>query len=97
MIHLSFEKRSSGTVVKTINFNTGGRIVTGSFVPQTTEGERVVDAFDLHVLGSSASDLQDKIREIEALLAFAERHPIGAEGVWALYSPDDGSRHGNLA
>lgn len=88
MIHLSFEKRSSGTVVKTINFNVSGRIVTGSFVPQTGEGERVVDSFDLHLQGSSASDLQDKVREIEAMLAFATAHPRGAEGVWALYSPD---------
>ena len=88
MIHLSFEKRSSGSVVKTINFNTGGRIVMGSFVPQTTEEERVVDAFDLHMVGSSASDLQEKIQEIETMLAFATSNKRGAEGIWVLYSPD---------
>ncbi len=88
MIHLSFEQRSSGTVVKTIDFNASGRIVMGSFVPQTAEGESVIDTFDLHIIGSNEAGLTNKVRAIEAMLAFAENHPMVTEGVWVLYSPD---------
>jgi hypothetical protein len=90
MIHLSFEQRSSGTVVTTINFNTEGRTVMNSFTPQTAEVSPVVDAFDLYIKGSDAAGLQSLVREIEALLDFAKKNPTGPEGVWVLYSPDSG-------
>ena len=91
MIHLSFVQRANGTTIKTLDFNAGGRVVAGNFTPQTGgEKETVMDAFDLFISGGNAAGLQAKVREIEAMLAFAKAHPRGPEGVWVLYSPDSG-------
>ena len=88
MIQLSFELRSSGSVVKTINFQASGRRVIDPYLPQTSEIGKVTDSFLLFIKGTDNSDLVDKVREIENLLKFASDHQTGPNGVWVLYSPD---------
>jgi len=88
MIQLSFELRSSGSVVKTVNLQANGRKVIDFYIPQTSDVDKVTDSFELFIKGNDSADLVDKVREIENLLKFASSHKTGPEGVYVLYSPD---------
>lgn len=91
MIQLSFERRTSGSVVSTINFQASGHRVMDTFIPQSSSNEKVTDSFNLFIIGDDADDLVDKVRAVEVMLDFAKTHPSGPEGVWVLYSPDMGT------
>lgn len=86
MIQLTFEHRTSGTVVSTIDFQTDGRVL--GYIPTTSEKETVTESCELLIEEDSSADLQSKIRAIETMIELAKKHPTGPEGIWVLYSPN---------
>lgn len=86
MSQLTFEHRTSGTVVSTIDFQSDGKVI--SYNPETSESDSVTEKCKILLEEDSKADLQLKIREIEAMIELAKRHRTGPEGVWLLYSPD---------
>ena len=87
MTQLTFEIRTSGTVVSTVNLNDGDTTII-TFVPTTSAKDTVTESADLFIEKSSAATLKTTIQAIESALDFAEKHPTGVEGVWVTYSPD---------
>lgn len=90
MIHLSLETRSSGSVVSTVNFNSGGYKLLDGFYPKSGNlNKQLTESFDISIKASSNSDLETKVRAVELALAFAREHQSGPDGVWILFSPKD--------
>jgi len=87
MKHLSLEMRSGSSDRTVIDLHASGYTVLEGYFPETSEGERVTDHFDLAILGTSDADLQAKVRAVELALDFAGQHQTGPDGVWLLYSP----------
>ncbi len=92
MIGLTFETRSGGTVVSTIDFRAGGYTLLDGFYPQTGEmGKQVTEAFEAMVKGTSDANLETLVRAIELALDFAKKHPTGPDGVWMLFTAKYGT------
>ena len=87
MTQLTFERRTSGTAVKTIDLNDGDTTVL-TFVPTVSSKDVVTESASLFIEEASVAALKTTIQEIESALDFAEKHPTGVEGVWVLYSPN---------
>jgi len=92
MIGLSLEIRSGGTVVSTVDFNTGGYKLLDGFYPKTGKPDKkVTESFDVLIRGTSDSNIETLVRAVEFALDFAKRHLKGPDGVWMLLTPKYGA------
>ncbi|PKN87788.1 MAG: hypothetical protein CVU46_03145 [Chloroflexi bacterium HGW-Chloroflexi-8] len=90
MIGLSFEMRSGESDRVVIDLNASGYRVLNGYFPESGNETDVSEAFDLMVIGASESDLETKIRAIELALDYAKDHQSGPDGVWILFTTNDG-------
>jgi hypothetical protein len=90
MIEIKFEIRSGAAVRQTIDFTGGAYKLLDGYSPETADGQTLTESFFAWVTGASAVDLVEKVRAVELALDFARAHKDGPDGVWMLFSPDDG-------
>jgi hypothetical protein len=90
MIHISFEMRSGSDDRVVLDFNEEGYRLLAGYYPEVGDSSQVTEKFELMIIGTSATDLESKIRAVELALDFARNHVSGPDGVWMLFSPNDG-------
>ncbi len=73
---------------QTVDFQAGGYILLDGFYPEaaTDPNKPVTDRATVLVVGSSLTDLENKIRAVNRALDWARTHPRAADGAWLYYA-----------
>lgn len=91
MFYLAFELRSGGSEKDIIDFNAVGYKLLDGYFPEAVEGDKpVTESFNI-LLSGTGPELAEMVQEIELALSFAREHPEGPDGVWMLFSAQDGA------